>query len=224
MNSYILEFMQSRYLTAHMYEYDLYPPETTPFGYIWYIPITCRFSNDTSYFQSVRTFYLDSGTVRINFGNLYYRYYYCNADFAGYYIMDYTSANWEALDEALDNNNAELTALDRANLLNNAFLSAQAVEESYGVVRSATQFLFRSIYTEVLPWQILSYHVNRMLDVLEYESLFYYVQVMKNYFFRISFNLIISLNRDIFKSLFAIITELMNQHCGMLQEHSLNSN
>jgi hypothetical protein len=160
-----------------MSDNDLYPPSTTPFGYVWYIPIICRFSNDTTKFDLTTTFYLDKQIMNVSFGTLYYQYYYCNTDFAGYYIMDYTSDNWGELIEALDNNNVDLTEVDRSNLLNNAFLGAQTTEESYGIVRGATQFFFRNAYTGLLPWQTLSYHVNRMLDVLEYESLYGVVQV-----------------------------------------------
>ncbi|CAF5100017.1 unnamed protein product, partial [Rotaria magnacalcarata] len=185
--NYTFQLIQNRHLSEHLYEYDLYPPETTPFGYVWYVPITCRFSNDSTTFSYNRTFYLDRVTMNVDFGNVYYNYFYCNTDFAGYYIMDYTSANWEDLAEALDNNNTQITDKDRANLINNAFLSAQTTEESYRVVRSVTQFFFRSAYSGLLPWQVLSYHANRMLDVLEYESLFgavqkYFQLVVRNYY------------------------------------------
>ncbi|CAF3728050.1 unnamed protein product [Rotaria socialis] len=185
--NYIFRLIQYRHLSEHMYEYDLYPPETTPFDYVWYVPITCRFSNDSTTFSYNQTFYLDRSTMNVDFGNVYYNYFYCNTDFAGYYIMDYTSANWEELAEALDNDNAQITEKDRANLINNAFLSAQTTEESYRVVRSVTQFFFRSAYSGLLPWQVLSYHANRMLDVLEYESLFdvvqkYFQLVVRNYY------------------------------------------
>ncbi|CAF2968141.1 unnamed protein product [Rotaria sp. Silwood2] len=174
---YTFQLVQSRHLSAHLSEYDLYPLETNPFGYIWYIPITCRFSNDSTRFQSTRTFLLESERMNIDFGFDYFTYFYCNADFAGYYIMDYTPENSAELGQALDNNNTELTDLDRANLLNNAFLNAQTSEESYLAVRSLTQFLYRPVaYTGLLSWQTLSFHVNRMLDVLEYESLFLVVQ------------------------------------------------
>ncbi|CAF3632977.1 unnamed protein product [Rotaria sp. Silwood2] len=69
--------------------------------------------------------------MNIDFGFDYFTYFYCNADFAGYYIMDYTPENSAELGQALDNNNTELTDLDRANLLNNAFLNAQTSEASY---------------------------------------------------------------------------------------------
>jgi len=94
--------------------------------------------------------------------------------------MDYTIENWQGLSEAVDNNNAQLIDLDRSNLLNNAFMGAQTSDESYLVVREMTQFLFREAYTGLLPWQTLSYHVNRMLDILEFESLFTVVQVKRN--------------------------------------------
>lgn len=166
-----------------MYEYDLYPPETSPFGYVWYVPITCRFGNDSTKFDRTETFLLDREILDVSFNASYYNYFYCNTDFAGYYILDYTEENWLKLTEALDNANTDLTDIDRANLLNNAFLGAQTTEESYAVVRAVTQFLFRPIpYTGLLSWQTFSYHANRMLDVLEYESLYSTVQVTENIF------------------------------------------
>jgi hypothetical protein len=60
-------------------------------------------------------------------------------------------------------------------------LDAQSIDESYSVVREVTQFLFRDAYTGLLPWQALSYHVNRMADVLQYESLYGVVQVREKY-------------------------------------------
>ena len=175
--TFLFQLQQSRYLSARQYDNDLYPPETTPFGYVWYIPIRCSFGNDTTRFVLTRIFYLDQPSMNVSFGTLNFKYFYCNTDFAGYYIMDYTLTNWEDLSEALLDNNTQLTPLDRANLLHNVFLDAQSSDESYRVVREVTQFLLRNTYSDLLPWQALSYHVNRMLDVLEYESLFMVVQV-----------------------------------------------
>ncbi|UJR37678.1 hypothetical protein I4U23_030373 [Adineta vaga] len=186
-DSNIFQLRQSRYLTAHMYENDLYPLESNPLGYVWYIPITCRFGNEPNKFELNRTFFLDRTAMNSSFGILNYKYFYCNTDFAGYYIMDYRSDNWEALSSALDNDNTQLIEVDRANLINNAFLGAQTLEESYSVVREITQYLLRNPYTGLLSWQTLSYHVNRMLDVLEYESIYGVVQkyfrlVVRNYY------------------------------------------
>lgn len=169
---------QTRFRTAEMYNYDLYPPDTNPFNYIWYIPIHCRFSNVFNQFELNVTFYLEQTQLNVSFGSESYTYYYCNTDFAGYYIMDYTEENWQGLAQALDNNNNQLTDLDRANLLNDAFTIAQTSAESYLVVRELTQFLYRQDYSGLLAWQTLSYHVNQMLDLLEYESLYTSVQVM----------------------------------------------
>lgn len=176
-DSYLFQLQQSRYLSAVQYENDLYPEETAPFGYVWYIPITCAFGNDTTRFDLTRTFYLDQPLMNISFGTLNFKYFYCNTDFAGYYMMDYTLSNWEELSEALLDDNQQLKELDRANLLHNVFLDAQSSDESYSVVREVTQFLLRNEYTGLLPWRALSFHVNRMLDVLEHDSLFGVVQV-----------------------------------------------
>ncbi|CAF1185650.1 unnamed protein product [Adineta ricciae] len=183
----VLYFRQTRYLTAHMYENDLYPPETNPFGYVWYVPITCRFGNESNNFQLTRTFYLDREAMNVSFGTVYYNYFYCNTDFAGYYLIDYTNENWEALSGELLNNNTQLLEIDRANLINNAFLGAQTTEESYSIVREITQYLLRTPYTGLLSWQALSYHVNRMLNVLEYESVYgvvqkYFQLVVRNHY------------------------------------------
>ena len=173
----IFQLEQKRFLRSHIYELDLYPPETNPFNYIWYIPITCRFSNHSDRFDFNRTFLLDRQLMNISFGSLYYNYFYCNTDFAGYYLLDYPEENWQELSDALDNDNTQLIEIDRANLINNAFFIAQTLNESYLIVRQMTQFLSRQIYTDLRPWQTLSYHVNRMLDVLEFESLYSVVQV-----------------------------------------------
>ena len=143
-------------------------------------------------------FHLDQQQKNVSFGTEYYTYYYCNVDFAGYYIMDYKDENWQGLVQALDNNNGQLTDLDRANLLNNALISAQTTDESYLVVRELTQFLYRPVYTGLLAWQTLSYHVNRMLDLLEYESLYIPVQVMRISFSREELLISIDLYRNIF--------------------------
>ena len=222
-NNNIFQLEQNRFLSAHMYDIDLYPSSTNPFNYIWYIPITCRFSNDSTKFQFTQTFYLDQPIMNISFGRFYYKYFYCNIDFSGYYIIDYTNDNWQELSDALDNNNIDLSEIDRANLLNNAFIGTQTIDESYSVVRQVTQFLYRRIYTGLLPWQTLSYHVNRMLDVLEYESLYAIAQVKldkKKYSLTVVCFFVI---RDIFGWLFEIIIIHMKQIYGMIMEHFLNS-
>lgn len=179
----IFHLEQKRFRSLETYDYDLYPSNTNPFNYIWYIPINCRFSNNYNQFEMNLTFYLDQQQMNISFGTELYLYFYCNADFAGYYIMDYSDDNWQGLAQALDNNNNQLTDLDRSNILNNALINAQTIDQSYLVVRELTQFFYRPVYTGLLAWQTLSYHVNRMLDLLEYESLYIPVQVMKILFF-----------------------------------------
>lgn len=147
-NTYTFQLQQNRYIVAHQYNNDLYPPESNPFGYVWYVPITCSFGNSSDRFTFTRTFYLEQQTTNVPFGSAFYNYFYCNTDFAGYYIMDYTVENWQYLSEALDNNaNTQLMPIDRANLLHNAFIDAQSSDESYSVVREVTQFLYRNVYT-----------------------------------------------------------------------------
>ena len=79
----------------------------------------------------------------------------------------------------MDNDNQELVEIDRAYLLTNAFLNAQTPNQSYLFVKQLTQFFYRGDYTGLVPWQALSYHVHRMLDVVEYESLYEVVQVKR---------------------------------------------
>jgi hypothetical protein len=81
--------------------------------------------------------------MNVPFGTLYFKYFHCNTDFAGYYIMDYTVDNWEELSEVLINQDRPLNELDQANLLHNVFMEAQSSDESYAVVRGMTQFLLR---------------------------------------------------------------------------------
>jgi aminopeptidase N len=219
----IFQLEQNRFLSADMYDLDLYPPETNPFNYIWYIPITCRFGNDSTKFNFTQTFFLDQQIMNISFNNLYFEYFYCNTDFYGYYIMDYTNENWESLSEALDNNNTDLIDIDRSNLLNNAFMGTQTIEESYLIVRGVTQYLYRDIYTGLLSWQTLSYHVNRMLDVLEYESLYSVVQVKEKKLLLLFKIYIFFLNRNISNLLLEIIIEPMKLIYGMIMEHFQNS-
>jgi hypothetical protein len=161
--------------------------------------------------------------MNISFNNLYFEYFYCNTDFYGYYIMDYTNENWESLSEALDNNNTDLIDIDRSNLLNNAFMGTQTIEESYLIVRGVTQYLYRDIYTGLLSWQTLSYHVNRMLDVLEYESLYSVVQVKEKKLLLLFKIYIFFLNRNISNLLLEIIIEPMKLIYGMIMEHFQNS-
>lgn len=145
-NRYEFHLEQKRFLNSRRVEFDLYPTETAPFGYVWYIPITCSFGNNSNGILRNRTFYLDRKTMNYDLGTESYKYFHCNNDFIGYYVMDYTGENWMELSELILNEMVPLSPFDYANLLNDAFLDAHSSDESYSIITELVQRFTRNDY------------------------------------------------------------------------------
>ncbi|XP_076239351.1 glutamyl aminopeptidase [Calliopsis andreniformis] len=83
----------------------------------------------------------------------------------GYYIVNYTEEAWNKFRNLLSHNYQTLNAVDRADLLHDAFLLAEAADLCYSVVMNLTSYLVNE--TAYQPWAVATEWfglMNRLLD------------------------------------------------------------
>jgi hypothetical protein len=100
---------------------------------------------------------------------------HCDTNFAGYYEMDYSEANWENLALALKAKNIRLEAEDRANIIHNLFMNAFSEKNRYNLVVDVLSYLRNE--RELVPWRATYKHLMQMISILEYRNSFYPVAV-----------------------------------------------
>lgn len=114
---------QSRFLNTKSSIFGLDSLYPSPFGFIWYIPLKCRFGktvNDVKpYFKTFEVENKTRKTIKYElfiFNNSSfketeyllgeYNWVHCDEYFTGYYTLDYTSDNWNYLAQILQTTNS----------------------------------------------------------------------------------------------------------------------
>ncbi|KAM6269537.1 glutamyl aminopeptidase [Porphyrio hochstetteri] len=131
-----------------------HPP--SDLGYKWNIPVKWRLQNSTNY-----TLYntSDSGIIIPDpFVNI-------NPDHIGFYRVNYDSENWNRLSNLLVNNHRNLSAADRAGILDDAFSLARSGLVDYTVPLVLTRYLRNE--TDYLPWHRLISSATYLANMLE---------------------------------------------------------
>lgn len=75
-----------------------------------------------------------------------------NKDQMGYFLVNYSPEMWSTLTSALKENSAEFSVSDRVQLLNDAFLLAEATQLPYNVPLDLSRYLVKE--TEYVPWSV----------------------------------------------------------------------
>lgn len=86
-----------------------------------------------------------------------------NKDQMGYFLVNYSPDMWGALSDALKDNIAAFSVSDRVQLLNDAFLLAEATQLEYKVALDLTRYLGKE--TEYTPWSVA---IDNLLSIRSY--------------------------------------------------------
>ncbi|NXJ09609.1 AMPE aminopeptidase, partial [Odontophorus gujanensis] len=141
-----------------------YPP--SDLGYKWNIPVKWGLGNSTNY-----TVYNTSNSAGITITSSANSFVSINPDHIGFYRVNYDSQNWDALRDLLANNHENLSAADRAGLLDDAFSLARAGLLNYSVPLELTKYLINE--TDYLPWHRVISAVTYIADMLEDDTNLY---------------------------------------------------
>nr|XP_034173930.1 glutamyl aminopeptidase-like [Osmia lignaria] len=87
-----------------------------------------------------------------------------NHDSIGYYIVNYTRDAWYAFSNLLSHDHRILSTMNRADLLHDAFLLAEATELHYHVVMNLTSYLAKE--TAYQPWAVAAEWFEQMNRLL----------------------------------------------------------
>ena len=127
-----------------------------------------------------------------------YTWVYCNEDFKGYYLNQYSQQIFEAFSEALQINVVSLNEIfsryhkillcllivfqnafnraERANIIHNSFTLAYANKFDYDIPAKIVAYLdYRE--QDYVPWRTFTYHVSRIATVLEHKPGYYGISV-----------------------------------------------
>jgi glutamyl aminopeptidase len=125
---------------------------TSPYGYIWYVPLTYITSRDPRKPSAVT--WMQKSNVTFNLPTLdqNYKWIKFNANTTGVYRVHYDNENWQALIAQLQRNHTVFSVADRAGLLSDAFALARSGHIDATVALNMSQYLINEV--EFVPWQI----------------------------------------------------------------------
>ncbi|KAL1123098.1 hypothetical protein AAG570_002186 [Ranatra chinensis] len=147
-----------------------YSRDDSPYGYKWDIPINYVTSENPAKVESL-LFSLDSENVTIPVDpNI--DWFKLNSDQLGFYRVNYSSEGWKALEEILKKDVATLNQLDRANLIDDAFLLAQAGYLPYDVPLSLVSYAKGAREKDIVPWLIIARYLLNLDKKLEGTSFY----------------------------------------------------
>lgn len=119
-------------------------------SYRWYIPVT--YFTDSSPGNVTRTWFPHTDSqlkVEVAEEHQWIKF---NKDQMGYFLVNYAPDMWSALTKALREDISAFSVSDRVQLLNDAFLLAEATQLEYRVAMELTSYLEKE--TEYVPWSV----------------------------------------------------------------------
>lgn len=124
---------------------------SSPFSYRWYIPVT--YVTDASANVTRTWFPHTDNELKVEVaGQQQHKWIKFNKDQMGYFLVNYSPDMWSALTSALKEDVTSFSVSDRVQLLNDAFLLAEATQLEYKVALDLTSYLVKE--TEYVPWSV----------------------------------------------------------------------
>lgn len=99
-----------------------------------------------------------------------------NKDQMGYYITNYSVDMWKKLTGSLIANHLAFSVSDRVQLVNDAFMLADATQLDYKVALDMTRYL--TAETQYVPWSVAATNLNRIRNLVYYDGI---VEKVKKY-------------------------------------------
>ncbi|XP_071788649.1 endoplasmic reticulum aminopeptidase 1-like [Asterias amurensis] len=117
------------------------PDFPSPYNYRWIIPLT-YFTSDAM--SEKKTKLMDKSQTEVRFNlDINVRWIKANMNQSGFYRVNYDVDNWNALINQLKEDHTQLTAADRANLVDDAFSLAWADKLSHSIPLDMSLYLLK---------------------------------------------------------------------------------
>lgn len=110
-----------------------------------------------------------------------YTWVKCNKDFRGYYVTDYSDANFQALENVLINRPDVFSIGDRSNLIHVAYSLAYLGSKSYSTPAFLTNYL-EAWERDYVPWRTFTWHMSKIATILEHRPGFASLKVISIFF------------------------------------------
>lgn len=134
---------------------------TSFFSYRWYIPVT--YFTDVSGNVSRTWFPHTDSQLKVEVGDKH-KWIKFNKDQMGYFLVNYAPDMWAALSAALKEDLNSFSVSDRVQLLNDAFLLAEATQLDYKVPMELTAYLVKE--TQYVPWSVAIGNLNSIRKLI----------------------------------------------------------
>lgn len=93
-----------------------------------------------------------------------------NYDQFGYYRVNYPTAMWKTLSDALNANVSAFSVMDRGHLLNDVFSLAEATQTPYATALQLTSYLKNE--PDYVPWSVAASKLNGLKSSLYFTEYF----------------------------------------------------
>lgn len=162
----VLKLQQQRFLSSPVdKDKDASLPNEIPeFGYKWIVPITLV---DEKNPRTERLYWLNSTETEIPLSSSDVKWVKLNVNQTGFYRVNYNESIWQQLSDTLKKaspNSHALSATDRANLIDDAFVLMKTGQLSVDLVMDLTMYLENG-ERDYIPWKSALHHFA-ILDIL----------------------------------------------------------
>jgi len=157
---------QSRFLASSLLNTTDYDYPKSPFNYTWAVPIN-YITNSGQFSQSFMN--VNDTNKKIDFPKSGLKWFKANVNGSGYYRVQYPRNIWEALSKQLNVDHNVFSAVDRAQLLDDAFslFKAGLLDETIPL----TMLGYLTKEKSLVPWEVALSHLSH-LNLLFRESNF----------------------------------------------------
>ncbi|XP_039305281.1 glutamyl aminopeptidase-like isoform X2 [Solenopsis invicta] len=150
-------------------------PSKSEYGYRWTIPIV--YITNRNEIPSLIWFNKDDNQVEIE-ADENTKWIKLNAGQVGYYRVNYDE-EWKTFEHLLRSHPTRISALDRANLLDDMFSLADAGKIEYNIVMELSQYLSEEY--NVLPWAVAKSKFMAIVPLLTSMNELYFADLFKSY-------------------------------------------
>ncbi|XP_040185208.1 glutamyl aminopeptidase [Rana temporaria] len=147
----------------------LNPP--TSFNYRWNIPVTF-YSTSNKDEKNISMYNIADASITLNpYNSSGAQFFKINDKHFGFFRVNYETQTWQDLAALLVRNHLELSAGDRAGLIDDVFALASSERLDYNISLYLTKYLQQE--EDYLPWQRMNSALSYLNDMLENDATIY---------------------------------------------------
>ncbi|XP_037807914.1 glutamyl aminopeptidase-like isoform X3 [Lucilia sericata] len=141
--------------------------EDSEFNYHWSIPITYFTSANSEVQRAIFNYNDNELTVTTPAAVEWIKF---NKDQVGYYRVNYPTDMWQSLTKALFENRGVFSVSDRAHLINDAFVLADAGQVDYSIALELSKYLEKEL--DYVPWNVAASRLSAIKNLLYFTDLY----------------------------------------------------